>query len=134
MASFDTPQSCHATAAIAKNRIVKVGSDSGLTYAPSFPAVTQCGTSGKANVPYGVAHEAATAAGDIIPVVKRGGQAYVEAGGTFSQGGMVKSDSNGKAVAAALADGQYIVGMALEDATSGKIVLIEVDPQYISLT
>lgn len=53
------------------------------------------------------------------------GVSVVEAGGTISAGAAVKTNSDGKAVAASLpGDAALVLGVALEAGTSGKLVSV----------
>jgi hypothetical protein len=70
----------------------------------------------------GVALFGATGANQAIPVAYDG-RVTVLCGGTFSRGDDVASDADGKAVSAASSD--VILGYALEDGASGRIVTIE---------
>lgn len=130
MSSLDTPRSCFADAAIAKNKIVKLvdpGAGAGS------PAIEISGAAGTGHIPYGVSHDAAAAAGDVIPVTRaRGNTAYVTLGGTVAQGDPLESDASGDAIKAAGAS-SYIVGWALEAGVDTDIIKMEVDPQFITL-
>jgi hypothetical protein len=70
----------------------------------------------------GVALFGATGANQAIPVAYDG-RVTVLCGGTFSRGGAVASNADGKAVAATSAE--IILGYALEDGADGRIVTIE---------
>lgn len=77
----------------------------------------------------GVAYFSADS-GDPITVHTLG-RVAVEAGGSISAGAFVSSDANGKAVSlplSAVADVAKICGRALEDASDGDIILVELKP------
>ena len=124
--------SFNADAAITKNRIVKMVSPGSASYEPGEGYVEASGAAGTDNEPFGVAHQAASAADAVIPVVVLG-EAYVYAGGTFAPGDFVKSNASGQAVKAT-GSSQHVLGQALEDGSSGKVVKVFVRPGFWTLT
>ena len=70
--------------------------------------------------------------GDVISL-QPGFVLMVEAGGSITRGGRVKSDANGKAVAVATSGttNQESLGQALESAAAGEIIRIYWNPQVI---
>jgi hypothetical protein len=112
-----------ATAAIAAFRIVKCGSNDG--------EVTQATASTEAL--FGVTGSIAAAAANDRVDVNRAGIVPVEFGGTVTRGAKLTADSNGKAVAAAPAQGvnAHIIGIAEVSASAGDIGLILLAPSIM---
>jgi hypothetical protein len=116
-------KSWNAEGAIAAFRIVKYGAaDGGVLQAT---AVTEAllGVSGEL---------AAAASGDRIDIVEAG-IADVEYGGTVTRGGLLTSDANGKAVAAAPAVGvnNAVIGRARVSGAAGDIGSVNLNPGQI---
>lgn len=101
-----------AEAAVAKRRIVKMGSADGLVVvgAAATDAV------------FGVSHEIDAAINERLDV-NIIGVVEVEFGGTVARGGPVTSDATGKAVAAAPGAGvnNRVIGFALVSAVAGDV-------------
>lgn len=76
----------------------------------------------------------AAVSGEAIRVYQDGEVCTIEAGGSFSAGGLLKSDSNGKAVAVATSGTtiQYFGAEALDDSTgTGQLVRVKVRRGHI---
>lgn len=98
---------------IAARRLLKIGSADG--------AVVQAADAAAAII--GVAADIGAVSGERVDV-HLAGIAEVEAGGTITRGALVTADSNGKAVAAAPAQGAnaYVAGVAVYSAAAGDII------------
>ncbi len=121
----------NADAAIAINLIVKLVSPGSASFEPGEGYVELCGAAGTSNVPVGVSHSAAAAADDPIRVVWLG-EALVTCGGTVAPGDPIESDSAGKAVKAT-GNSSFLIGYALEDGTTGKVIKMIVNPSFVNV-
>jgi hypothetical protein len=107
-----------AEAAIAAKRIVKFGT--------ADNAVVQAAAVGDSLI--GVSDLAAASAEHVTVVM--GGIAIVEYGGTITRGGLVTSDADGKAVAAAPAAGanNRTIGVAMVSGVAGDLGSVLLQP------
>lgn len=107
-----------AGAAITKRRIVKLGADDKHVIQGAAATDSLIGVADSLG---------AAAAEDPIDVILQG-IADVELGGTVTRGGLLSSDANGKAVAAAPGAGtnNRIIGFALASGVSGDIIAVQI--------
>lgn len=112
-----------AGAAITKNRIVKFGADDNH--------VIQGAAATDALI--GVADRLGAAAAEDQVDVHLSGVVEVEFGGTVTRGGLLTSDANGKAVAAAPAPGvnNAVIGRAVVSGVAGDIGSVLLAPSQI---
>lgn len=105
---------------IAPARLIKVSSGAGVQADANALAI---GVSAVMDRDYSGATRYAASSGDALPMQDLNGVVFVEAGGSFSTGDLLKSDGDGKAVAAALTGTtlQNVALQALEDGAAGKI-------------
>lgn len=73
----------------------------------------------------GILHEAASSATDAACTVVTSGITYGHAGGTIGEMDLLTTDSSGDVVATTT-KGDYVIGHALEDASSGDFIKIQV--------
>ncbi len=111
-----------AGAAVTKRRLVKFGSADATVVQAAAATDLIIGASG----------ELSAASGARIEVVVAG-IADVEAGGSITRGAKVTADSDGKAVAAAPAQGvnNQVGGIAMVSASSGDIIPVLLIPHQI---
>lgn len=121
----------NADAAVAINLIVKLVSPGSASNEPGEGYVEVCGAAGTSNLPFGVAHSAAAAADDAIRVVWLG-EALVHLAGTVAPGDPLEPDSAGKAVKAT-GNSSFLIGYALEDGTTGKVIKMIVNPSFVNV-
>ena len=107
-----------AGAAITKRRIVKLGADDKHVIQGAAATDSLIGVADSLG---------AAAAEDPIDVILQG-ISDVELGGTVTRGGLLSSDANGKAVAAAPGAGtnNRIIGFALASGVSGDIIAVQI--------
>lgn len=112
-----------AGAAVAKNRIVKFGSDDS----------TAIQASAATDKSIGVSDNLGAASGDTFDVIIDG-IALVEYGGNVTRGDMLTADSNGKAVAAAptATNSVRVIGVAMASGVSGDIGSVRIAPGAVS--
>lgn len=108
-----------AGGAISARRIIKFGS--------ADNSVVQ--SAAAANLHIGVSTEIAAASGEPVDV-HTDGIREVDYGGTITRGAKLTSDANGKAVAAAPAQGANveIIGIAMVSGVDGDIGLVKIAP------
>lgn len=112
-----------AGAAIAKRRIVKLGSADGVVVQATATATDAL---------MGVAAEIDAANGGRVDV-HMAGIAEVEYGGSVTRGALLKADTDGKAVAAAPAGGtnNRVIGVATVSGASGDVGLVLIAPSMM---
>lgn len=117
MASTSAPriQAFFADAAIAKGKVIKLGTD--------FKHVAVCSAATDKSV--GIIQSAPGAAEDTCEVALPGGGAKALAGGTIATGDALTSDSNG-ALVATTTENDRVVAVAMQDAVANDIFAVEV--------
>ena len=120
-----------ASAAVEPNRIVKITGE--FTVAHAGANEVGIGVSMPLSRSYNDVTHADTGEQIAVDTIV-GSVVRVEFGGTVSAGAFVKSDANGKAVAAATTGttAQNIVGQAVEAGADGRIGLIRLQPQTLA--
>lgn len=106
-------------AAVAANRIVKVGAD-------DTKVVVGAAATDKI---FGVSDNIGGASGESIDVILDG-IALVKAGGTIAFGDLVTSDGTGQGIATTTAGNRWI-GVAMEGGVSGDLVGVRIAPGLI---
>lgn len=117
MASSSAPriQAFLADAAIAKGKVVKLGTD--------FKHVAVC--SAATDKAFGIIQSAPTGAESVCEVALPGGGGKALAGGTIATGDLLASDANG-ALVATTTENDRVVAVAMESAVANDIFSVEV--------